>query len=101
MSTDTPLLPQYLTAKIRPDDATNIMINDANAEADSITGLRAPTNFGRPNWDAIFKGVRKIHSPAEAGVFYCGPPQLSSTIQLKCNLYSEPGFNFVWGNESF
>jgi predicted ferric reductase len=91
----------YLTAKIKADDATNIMINDANAEQDAITGLRAPTNFGRPNWDMIFKSIRKIHAPAEAGVFFCGPKVLGSTLHLKCNQYSEPGFNFVWGKENF
>lgn len=66
----------YLTAKIRPDDATNIMINDANAEKDTITGLRAPTNFGRPNWDTIFKAIRIIHAPAEVGVCMCSLPPL-------------------------
>ncbi|KAF2751829.1 hypothetical protein M011DRAFT_394486 [Sporormia fimetaria CBS 119925] len=91
----------YLTAKIKVDDATNIMINDANAEQDAITGLRAPTNFGRPNWDMIFKSIRKIHAPAEAGVFFCGPRPLGSTLHTKCNMYSEPGFNFVWGKENF
>ncbi|KAJ4290873.1 hypothetical protein N0V90_010069 [Kalmusia sp. IMI 367209] len=91
----------YLTAKIKADDATNIMINDANAEQDAITGLRAPTNFGRPNWDMIFKSIRKIHAPAEAGVFFCGPKALGSTLHIKCNMYSEPGFNFVWGKENF
>ncbi|KAF1946756.1 hypothetical protein EJ02DRAFT_335947 [Clathrospora elynae] len=91
----------YLTAKIKADDATNIMINDANAEQDAITGLRAPTNFGRPNWDMIFKSIRKIHSPAEAGVFFCGPKGLGSTLHVKCNMYSEPGFSFVWGKENF
>ncbi|KAF2267669.1 hypothetical protein CC78DRAFT_65147 [Lojkania enalia] len=91
----------YLTAKIKADDATNIMINDANAEQDAITGLRAPTNFGRPNWDMIFKSIRKIHSPAEAGVFFCGPKALGSTLHIKCNMYSEPGFSFVWGKENF
>ncbi|KAF8536028.1 ferric reductase NAD binding domain-containing protein [Trichophaea hybrida] len=86
----------YLTAKIKPDDATNIMINDANAEKDAITGLRAPTNFGRPNWDTVFKSVRSIHKPAEVGVFFCGPKALGSTLHVKCNQYSEPGFSFVW-----
>ncbi|KAE9988196.1 hypothetical protein EG328_000152 [Venturia inaequalis] len=80
-------LRKYLTAKIRVDDATNIMINDANAEQDAITGLRAPTNFGRPNWDMIFKSIRKIHAPAEAGVFFCGPKVLGSV--------------YVWGKENF
>ncbi|KAI9747432.1 MAG: hypothetical protein M1835_002109 [Candelina submexicana] len=91
----------YLTAKIKVDDATNIMINDANAEQDAITGLRAPTNFGRPNWDAVFRSIRKIHAPAEAGVFFCGPKPLGSQLHVKCNMYSEPGFNFVWGKENF
>ncbi|KAF1920467.1 ferric reductase NAD binding domain-containing protein [Ampelomyces quisqualis] len=91
----------YLTAKIKADDATNIMINDANAEQDAITGLRAPTNFGRPNWNMIFKSIRKIHSPAEAGVFFCGPKGLGSTLHVKCNMFSQPGFNFVWGKENF
>ncbi|RDW73693.1 hypothetical protein BP5796_07135 [Coleophoma crateriformis] len=91
----------YLTAKIKVDDATNIMINDANADRDAITGLRAPTNFGRPNWDMIFKSVRKIHAPAEAGVFFCGPKVLGSVLHIKCNMYSEPGFSFNWGKENF
>jgi hypothetical protein len=90
-----------LTAKIQPDDATNIMINDADGDKDTITGLRAPTNFGRPNWDAVFRGIRKIHSPAEAGVFFCGPKVLGSQLHIKCNMYSEPGFKFVWGKENF
>jgi len=81
----------YLTAKIKVDDATNIMINDANADRDAITGLRAPTNFGRPNWDMVFKSIRKIHSPAEAGVFFCGPKVLGSQLHIKCNMYTEPG----------
>ncbi|XP_044717223.1 ferric reductase NAD binding domain-containing protein [Hirsutella rhossiliensis] len=91
----------YLTAKIKSDDATNIMINDANADKDTITGLRSPTNFGRPNWDMIFRGIRKLHSPGEAGVFFCGPKGLGSSLHVYCNKYTEPGFSFVWGKENF
>ncbi|KAK3366435.1 ferric reductase NAD binding domain-containing protein [Podospora didyma] len=91
----------YLTAKIKVDDATNIMINDANTDKDTITGLRSPTNFGRPNWDAVFRGIRKLHTPSEAGVFFCGPKGLGSMLHIFCNKYSEPGFNFVWGKENF
>jgi NADPH oxidase 2 len=67
------------------------MINDANADRDAITGLRAPTNFGRPNWAAIFRSIRKIHAPGEAGAFFCGPKGLGSQLHLKCNEYSGPG----------
>ncbi|KAI4161045.1 MAG: hypothetical protein LQ342_005208 [Letrouitia transgressa] len=91
----------YLTARIKADDATNIMINDADADIDTITGLRAPTSFGRPNWDAIFRCIRKIHAPAEAGVFFCGPKPLASQLHVKCNMYSGPDFRFAWGKENF
>lgn len=96
---------QYLTAKISQADAANITLNDVSqtATGDAITGLRSPTNFGRPNWDAIFRGVRKIHFPGEAGVFFCGPKALGHTLHVKCNQYSEPsrGWRFVWGKENF
>jgi len=95
---------QHLTAKISPSDASNIMLNDSSSTGgDAITGLRAPTNFGRPNWDAIFRGVKKIHSPGEAGVFFCGPKPLGSQLHQCCNAHSDPGrgFRFVWGKENF
>lgn len=81
----------YLTAKIKPDDMTNIYLNAANADKCPVTGLKAPTNFGRPNWDMVFKGIRKLHCPGEAGVFFCGPKGLGSTLHVQCNKYSEPG----------
>lgn len=40
----------YLTAKIKVDDIQNILAHDIGSERDAISGLRAPTNFGRPNW---------------------------------------------------
>jgi hypothetical protein len=67
------------------------MINDANADKDAITGLRAPTNFGRPNWGAVFRSIRKIHSPGDCGVFFCGPKPLGSTLHIKCNEFTDPG----------
>ena len=77
------------------------MIHNANADFDAISGLKAPTSFGRPNWDAVFKCIRKIHAPAEAGVFFCGPKGLGSTLHAKCNIYSGPRFRFFWGKENF
>lgn len=44
-----------------------------SSQYDAITGLNTPTNFGRPNWDMVFRGIKKLHSPGEAGVFFCGP----------------------------
>ncbi|KAG6005366.1 hypothetical protein E4U21_000217 [Claviceps maximensis] len=91
----------YLTARVNPDDASNIMINDAHSDRDTITGLSSPTSFGRPNWDMIFRGIRKLHYPGEAGVFFCGPKGLGSTLHMCCNKYTEPGFSYVWSKETF
>lgn len=77
------------------------MHDSSNPTHDAVTGLRAPTNFGRPNWDAIFRSIRKLHTPAEAGVFYCGSRTLGSQLHNRCNMYSEPGFKFIWNREGF
>ena len=52
----------------------------------------------------VFRAIRKIHSPGEAGVFFCGPKGLGSQLHIKCNMYSEPGpqgYKFVYGKENF
>jgi len=79
-----------------------------STDSDAVTGLHTPTNFGRPNWDMVFRGIKKLHAPGEAGVFFCGPKGLGSQLHIKCNMYSEPGsvgdkggFRFVYGKENF
>ncbi|KAK5552066.1 hypothetical protein LTR46_009932 [Exophiala xenobiotica] len=92
----------YLTAKITSAQASNIVLN--SRDTDAITGLRTPTNFGRPNWDMVFRGIRKLHWPGECGVFFCGPKGLGADLHIKCNMYTEAGdkgFSFVWGKENF
>ncbi|KAJ9613515.1 hypothetical protein H2200_003457 [Cladophialophora chaetospira] len=92
----------YLTAKITSAQASNIVLN--SGDTDAITGLRTATNFGRPNWDMVFRGIRKLHSPGECGVFFCGPKGLGSELHIKCNMYTDPGekgCSFVWGKENF
>ncbi|KIW84286.1 hypothetical protein Z517_03536 [Fonsecaea pedrosoi CBS 271.37] len=92
----------YLTAKITAAQASNIVLN--SGDTDAITGLRTATNYGRPNWDMVFRGIRKIHWPGECGVFFCGPKGLGADLHVKCNMYTEAGdkgFSFVWGKENF
>jgi hypothetical protein len=40
-----------------------------------MTGLKARTNAGRPNWDRIFSQLRDKNC-GKITVFYCGNPQL-------------------------
>ncbi|OAP62300.1 hypothetical protein AYL99_04503 [Fonsecaea erecta] len=92
----------YLTAKITAAQASNIVLN--SGDTDAITGLRTPTNYGRPNWDMVFRAIRKIHWPGECGVFFCGPKGLGAELHVKCNMYTEAGdqgYSFVWGKENF
>ncbi|KAF8508456.1 NADPH oxidase [Hysterangium stoloniferum] len=92
----------YLTAKIKEDDMTNIMVQDVGAEKDTITSLRAPTHFGRPNWDRVFPSIAEKHPDTDVGVFFCGPPALSKTLHLMSNKYTNPkGTRFFFGKENF
>ncbi|KAF8323105.1 NADPH oxidase [Clavulina sp. PMI_390] len=92
----------YLTAKIKQDDMTNIMVQDVGAEQDAITHLRAPTHFGRPNWDRVFSGIADRHPDTDVGVFFCGPAVLSKTLHVMSNKYTTPkGTRFFFGKENF
>jgi len=92
----------YLTAKIKEDDMTNIIVQDVGAEKDAITSLRAPTHFGRPNWDRVFSNLCEKHPDTDIGVFFCGAPVLAKQLHKMSNKYSEPkGTRFFFGKENF
>jgi len=92
----------YLTAKIKEDDINNILVHDVGGERDAITSLRAPTHFGRPNWDRVFSGISEKHPDTDVGVFFCGPPALSRSLHQMSNKYTSPkGTRFFFGKENF
>ena len=92
----------YLTAKIKEDDMNNILVQDVGAERDAITSLRAPTHFGRPNWDRVFSSIGQKHPETDVGVFFCGPAALSKTLKAMSNKYTQPqGTRFFFGKENF
>jgi len=92
----------YLTAKIKEDDMNNIYVQDVGADKDAITSLRAPTHYGRPNWDRVFGSLTEKHPDSDIGVFFCGPKVLSNTLHTMSNKYSSPkGTRFFFGKENF
>ncbi|KAK7038179.1 FAD-binding FR-type domain-containing protein [Favolaschia claudopus] len=92
----------YLTQKIKEDDMNNIIVHDVGAEKDAITSLRAPTHFGRPNWNNIFASIAQKHTESDVGVFFCGPTPIATALHLNCNKYSDPeGTRFFFGKENF
>ncbi|GBE83507.1 NADPH oxidase [Sparassis latifolia] len=92
----------YLTAKIKEDDMNNIIVQDVGAEKDAVTSLRAPTHYGRPNWDRVFGSITEKHPETDVGVFFCGPATLSRQLHICCNKFSTPkGTHFFFGKENF
>ncbi|KAI8803493.1 ferric reductase NAD binding domain-containing protein [Cladochytrium replicatum] len=93
----------YLTAALKVDEMKNIIINDMEGTRDALTGLRSPTFYGRPAWDAIFQRIRKTHSGTDIGVFYCGPKALSGVLHKMSNKWSDSGMGtrFFYGKENF
>ncbi|KAJ7202288.1 ferric reductase NAD binding domain-containing protein [Mycena pura] len=88
----------YLTQKIKEDDMNNIIVHDVGAEEDAITSLRAPTHFGRPNWDRAFASLAEKHPESDIGVFFCGPATIARALHQKSNEYSSPdGTRFFFG----
>ena len=59
-------------------------------DKDLLTGLKARTNPGRPNWDKVFTRVRE-ENKGRVTIFYCGNPHLAKTLKAKCSSF---GFNF-------
>jgi len=92
----------FYTGKVKEDEMNNIIVQDVGAEKDAITSLRAPTHYGRPNWDRVFPSIVEKHPETDVGVFLCGPAALSKVIHNMTNKYSEPnGTRFFFGKENF
>jgi hypothetical protein len=45
-----------------------IKVQDVGAEKDAITFLRAPTHYGKPNWDRLFPSIVEAHPETDVGV---------------------------------
>ncbi|KAJ1950399.1 hypothetical protein FBU59_000703 [Linderina macrospora] len=92
----------YLTGRLNEVQTQHLHLN--NGELDPITGLRSPTNFGRPNMDAIFKAVAYKHPATDVGVFFCGPVKLGSSIESAAKKWSsegQEGTKFYYNKENF
>ncbi|XP_071549834.1 dual oxidase 2-like isoform X2 [Panulirus ornatus] len=60
-----------------------------------FTGLRAITHFGRPIFLSIFKSIKKKYSTvSHVGVFTCGSPTLSQSVELGCEQVNKEGGTF-------
>ncbi|WP_161599260.1 EF-hand domain-containing protein [Reinekea blandensis] len=53
---------------------------------DPITGLRATTEAGRPDWARIFSELRLKHPDTTIHVYFCGPKGLGKSIRQHAKL---------------
>jgi hypothetical protein len=60
------------------------------SERDLITGLKARTKNGRPDWDDVLNKI-KSQDKGPITMFYCGNPNLAKTLRKKCEVF---GINF-------
>lgn len=59
----------FVTAPAKEDDVNNIVLQDVGATRDAVTQLRAPTHYGRPNWDHIFGKLAEKHPNTDIGMY--------------------------------
>ena len=89
----------YLTAKLDQATVQNIYLNDAGAPIDALTGLKSRTHYGRPNWKAMFSGMREgiergtyirglAGRESKVGVYFCGPTPLAKVLKKECKAAS-------------
>lgn len=66
-------------------------LDQKSTRKDMTTGLRSRTNFGRPDWDALFSDISRKHGVRSVNVFFCGPEQLGRSIRKAATRF---GFRF-------
>ncbi|KAK2176501.1 hypothetical protein NP493_660g01059 [Ridgeia piscesae] len=93
----------HLTSGWSQSQALSIVSHEGEAE-DVLTGLRQKTQYGRPNWEHVFRDVAQVHAGTRIGVFFCGPKSLSSTLHALSNEHSSDDLTstqFVFNEENF
>ena len=93
----------YLTASFKLEDVRAMHHGAHSGSGDAITGLQTPTNYGRPNWGAIYSQVKERHEGTDIGVFFCGPAVLSKQLYKNCRRFTDVTTNtrFVYHKENF
>lgn len=56
----------------------------ARGDRDLVTGLRAKTQPGAPDWRTELAEIAKTHRGESVDVFFCGPPGLGRVVKRYC-----------------
>ncbi|CAL3972681.1 unnamed protein product [Diplocarpon coronariae] len=101
----------YLTQKLDIDTAQNIVLNSVGAAVDPLTELKSRTNFGRPDFERLFEGMREGildqtylsglegDMKTNVGVYFCGPNVAAREIKRACKKATNREVNFSFWKE--
>ena len=103
----------YLTQRLDAESQANIYLNSVGAAIDPLTELKSGTNFGRPNFNRLFGGIRngimngsyigglEANMTSQLGVYFCGPNTAARDIRAACKNNSSSGVRFRFWKEHF
>lgn len=103
----------YLTQKMDVDTAQNIVLNSVGTEKDPLTELASRTNFGRPDFNRLFVGMREgilnqnyiagldKGGRTDVGVYFCGPNVAAREVKRACKEATAKEVKFKFWKEHF
>ena len=107
----------YLTQRLDVNMVNNIVLNSVGADKDPLTQLRNRTNFGRPDFERLFKAMREgignqsYLAAAEfgerkvprtnVGVYFCGPNAAARDIRKACTAATTGAVRFKFWKEHY
>lgn len=103
----------YLTQRLDADTAQNIVLNSVGADLDPLTELKSRTNFGRPDFNKLFTGMRdgilnrsylsgtEGNMQTKIGVYFCGPNVAARSIRKAAKSATTKDVKFSFWKEHF
>jgi len=93
----------FLTAALNSEQVREILHDPNSKNVDPFTGLKKPTNQGRPNIKAIISEKAQQYQGQTVGVFFCGPPVISKQLAEACRKVTDTRTNtrFIYHKENF
>jgi len=103
----------YLTQRLDADTAQNIVLNSVGAAVDPLTELKSRTNFGRPDFNKLFVGMREGildktylsgtegSMQTKVGVYFCGPNTAARSIRKASKAATTRDVKFSFWKEHF
>lgn len=103
----------YLTQRLDVDAATNIVLHSVGTARDPLTGLGSRTNFGRPDFGKLLRGLRdgivaeaaaaegEPTKQTDVGVYFCGPNAAGRDVKRACRAMTGRRVRFKFWKEHF